>query len=66
MDGELDDSALQSEGKDAQKIAAENMVNLPIDPLPNILLWNNKVLGPVGDNGVLGPFWNMNLWGVTG
>jgi len=66
MDGELDDSALQSEGKQAQKTAAENMVNLPIDPLPNILLWNNKVLGPVGDNGVLGPFWNMNLWGVTG
>ncbi len=66
MDGELDTSAAQSEGKEAQKIAADNMINLPIDPLPNILLWNNKVQGPVGDNGILGPFWNMNLWGVTG
>jgi peptide/nickel transport system substrate-binding protein len=66
MDGELDDSALQAEGKQAQQIAASNMINLPIDPLPNILLWNNKVVGPVGDNGVLGPFFNMNLWGVTG
>jgi peptide/nickel transport system substrate-binding protein len=66
MDGELDTSAAESQGKDAQKIAASNMVNLPIDPLPNILLWNNKVLGPVGDNGILGPFWNINLWGVTG
>ncbi len=66
MDGELDDSALQSEGKQAQQVAASNMINLPIDPLPNILLWNNKILGPIGDNGVLGPFFNMNLWGVTG
>jgi len=66
MDGELDDSALTSEGKQAQQIAADNMINLPIDPLPNILLWSNKVLGPIGDNGVLGPFFNMNQWGVTG
>jgi len=66
MDGELDTSAAQSEGKQAQQIAASNAVNLPIDPLPNILLWSNKVQGPVGDNGILGPFWNMNLWGVTG
>ena len=53
-------------GSRHSKIAASNMVNLPIDPLPNILLWNNKILGPIGDNGVLGPFFNMNLWGVTG
>jgi peptide/nickel transport system substrate-binding protein len=65
MDGELDDSALQSEGKQAQDLAASHMINLPIDPLPNILLWSNKVVGPVGDNGILGPFFNMNLWGVT-
>jgi peptide/nickel transport system substrate-binding protein len=66
MDGELNTSAAMSQGKQAQQIAASNMINLPIDPLPNILLWNNKVQGPVGDNGILGPFWNMNLWGVTG
>jgi peptide/nickel transport system substrate-binding protein len=66
MDGELDTSAAMSEGKQAQQIAASNMINLPIDPLPNILLWNNKVQGPVSDNGILGPFWNMNQWGVTG
>src|SRR5262249_31859793 len=66
MDGELDDSKLQQEGKQAQQIAASNMINLPIDPLPNILLWDNKILGPVGDNGILGPVWNMNEWGVTG
>jgi peptide/nickel transport system substrate-binding protein len=66
MDGELDDSALQSEGKQAQQVAASNMINLPIDPLPNILLWSNKIVGPVADNGILGPVWNMNEWGVTG
>jgi peptide/nickel transport system substrate-binding protein len=66
MDGELNSSALMSEGKQAQQIAASNMINLPIDPLPNILLWSNKIQGPVADNGILGPVWNMNEWGVTG
>lgn len=66
MDGELDDSKLVSEGKDASKLAAENAISIPIDPLPNILLWSNKVVGDLDDNAVLGPFWNVNTWGVTG
>ena len=41
-------------------------MTLPLDPLPNILLWNNKVVGPIDDNPVLGLFWNMNEWGVKG
>lgn len=65
MDSELDDAKLVQEGKQAQQISADNLVSLPIDPLPNIALWSNKVVGPVGDNGILGPFWNINEWGVT-
>jgi hypothetical protein len=41
------------------------MISLPLDPLPNILLWSN-VVGPVDDNGILGPFHNMNEWGLDG
>ena len=65
MDGELDDAKLMDEGKQAERIKADHVISLPIDPLPNILLWSNKVVGPIDDNGILGPFWNMNLWGVT-
>ncbi len=36
----------------------------PLDPLPNILIWNNTVLGDVSDNPVLGPFHNLNELGV--
>ena len=31
--------------KQADQILAENMVSLPLDPLPNILIWNDTVLG---------------------
>ena len=64
IDGNLDESARMAAGKAADKIMAENVVSLPIDPLPNIFLWSNKILGPVQDNSVLGPFFNMNEWGV--
>jgi len=66
VDGDLNQAARKTAAKQADKIVADNMVTLPIDPLPNILLWNNKVVGPINDNAVLGPFWNMNLWGVKG
>jgi len=65
MDGELDEDELTAAGKEVSKISAENVISLPIDPLPTILLWKTSVVGPVADNAVLGPFWNMHLWGVT-
>ena len=64
VDGDLDESARKTAAKKADKLVAANVVALPIDPLPNTLLWNNKVVGPIDDNAVLGPFWNMNEWGV--
>ena len=64
VDSNLDESARMASGKKADKILADNVASLPIDPLPNILLWSNKVVGPVSDNGILGPFWNLAEWGV--
>ncbi len=64
-DAELDDAKLVEAGKAASKISAENVISLPLDPLPTILLWNSdKIVGPVEDNALMGPFWNMNTWGV--
>ncbi len=65
VDSELDETKRIAAGKSADKLMAENVVSLPVDPLPNIMLWSNKVVGPLAPNGVLGPFWNLNQWGVT-
>ena len=36
------------------------MVSLPVDPLPNISLWSNRIQGVKGDNPILALFWNMH------
>ena len=43
----------------------EVLRRLGIDPLPNTLLWSKKIAGPVGDNPIMGPFFNSNLWGLN-
>lgn len=64
-DTSLDDAARRQAGKDADKLMAENQVTLPLDPLPDILIWSKKVVGPVSDNSILGMFWNINEWGCV-
>jgi peptide/nickel transport system substrate-binding protein len=64
-DSDLDEPSRQAANKQADPIAADNNVELPIDPLPNILLWSKKLAGPVGDNPIMGPFFNSNLWGLS-
>ena len=46
--------------------ASQDQVSLPLDPLPNISLWSDKISGPVGDNPILSMFWNMNEWTLSG
>ena len=65
VDSSLDENARMAAGKAADKIVADNALTFPLDPLPNTLLWSSKVLGPVQDNGVLGPFFNLAEWGVA-
>jgi len=65
VDGNLDESARMDSNKKADAIEAENAVTLPLDPLPNILLWSKNVVGPIQDNAVLGPFWNIDQWGTS-
>jgi len=64
IDGNLDESARMAAGKAADKIMAENVISLPIDPLPNISMWNDRVKGPVGDNPILSMFWNVYAWSL--
>ena len=65
VDTNLDDSVRKTDAAKADDIMAENQVTLPLDPLPDILIWSKKLVGPIGDNTVEGPFWNINEWGCT-
>ena len=50
--------------KKADDILADDNVALPLDPLPDILIWSKKVVGPIADNSIEGMFWNIDQWGV--
>ncbi len=65
LDQTSDEDRQAELGKQADALLSENMASLPLDPLPNILLWNDSVVGDVGDNPVLGPFWNLHMLGVN-
>lgn len=65
LDASLDEDERAEAGKAADKILAENVVSLPLDPLPNILIWSDRVVGPVSDNPIHGPWWNLNQLGIS-
>jgi peptide/nickel transport system substrate-binding protein len=65
LDKTLDESKQADLGKEADQLQAESMASLPLDPLPNILIWADNVKGDVSDNPVLGPFHNLNELGVS-
>jgi peptide/nickel transport system substrate-binding protein len=65
LQNSLDDDERAEAGKAADAILAENAVSIPLDPLPNILLWSDAVAGEVADNPIHGPFMNMHKWGLA-
>jgi peptide/nickel transport system substrate-binding protein len=62
VDNDLDDAARQAAGKQADEILAEEQVSLPLDPLPNVLLWSKRIVGDVKDDPILGMFGNIHTW----
>jgi peptide/nickel transport system substrate-binding protein len=65
VDTSLDADTGMAAAKKGDQLMAENQVTLPLDPLPDILIWSKKIVGPVIDNSILGMFWNINEWGCT-
>jgi len=65
LQNSLDDDERREAGVAADAILAENVVSIPLDPLPNIMLWSDDIQGPVEDNALLGPFNKMHLWGLA-
>ncbi|MEA3018885.1 MAG: peptide/nickel transport system substrate-binding protein [Actinomycetota bacterium] len=67
VDTTLDEKARKVLVDEGQKAIAAEVPALPIDPFPDIFVYNKaKLHGPLGNNVVYGPFWNMNEWWCTG
>ena len=64
VDTSLNDNARKEAAKKADDILADYNVALPLDPLPDILIWSKKVVGPITDNPIEGMFWNIDQWGI--
>lgn len=66
VDSEIDPDARIAASHDADALIAENVPSLPLDAVPNVLLWSDTVGGPLQINPVEGPFWNLAEWGLAG
>ncbi len=65
VDATVDEDARAKANKAADKIQAENMVSLPLDPLPNIGLVSKKIKGDVEENPLTSVFGNMYQWSLN-
>jgi peptide/nickel transport system substrate-binding protein len=52
--------------KQGDQVMAQEQVSLPLDPLPNIAMWSDKLSGPIADNALLSMFWNIHQWSLKG
>jgi peptide/nickel transport system substrate-binding protein len=67
VDKELDETKRKDLVEAGQKALADELPGLPIDPFPDILIYNSaKLNGPIDHNFAFGPFANMNEWWCTG
>jgi len=67
LDKELSDSKRQSLNSDGAKALADYVPGLPLDPLPQVIVYNNKMIGgTVKSNFVFGPFATANEWYLKG
>jgi peptide/nickel transport system substrate-binding protein len=64
-DKELDVDKRNELIQDGQRALATEVPAIPIDPLPDVGVWNGRKLrGPIGDNPTYGMFWNIYRWSV--
>jgi len=62
VDTETDDAARADAAKQADKLMAADMVSLPLDPLPNMGFYGDKITGDFNINVIEGPWWNVATW----
>jgi peptide/nickel transport system substrate-binding protein len=65
IDRELDQAKRIEASKKADELIAGAVPAVPMDAVPNVLLWSTKLGGPIEINPSQGPFWNLNEWGLA-
>jgi peptide/nickel transport system substrate-binding protein len=67
VDKELDEGKRKDLVVEGQKALADELPGLPVDPFPDVLIYNSaKLNGPIDHNFAFGPFVNVNEWWCTG
>ncbi len=66
LDVEINSEKRIEFSKQADLLTGLSATSIPLDPLPNTVIFRNSVRGPIADNATMGPFWNMNLWTLKG
>ena len=66
LDVEIGNAKRIEISKQADLLIGLSATSIPLDPLPNTVIYRNSVRGPIADNATMGPFWNMNLWTLKG
>ena len=64
VDTETDDAKRADAAKKADDLLAADMVTLPLDPLPNLGFYGDKITGDFSINVIAGPWWNIATWSV--
>lgn len=61
-----DEEARSEAMAEADALLAEDASSIPLDPLPNLFLWTDDIVGPQEgeDNPIFGPFSDMNEWAL--
>jgi peptide/nickel transport system substrate-binding protein len=67
VDTTLDQTARASASKECQDAIADDVSSIPLYQKGNVFVWDKtKISGPLAVNAQLGPFFNMNLWNLSG
>jgi peptide/nickel transport system substrate-binding protein len=62
IDTSLDDKVRIDNFHKGQDRLAELVPAIPVDPFPDIIIYSDKIGGPVLHNPSFGPWFNMNEW----
>ena len=62
-DREIDTARRVTSVKQGQVAVADEAVSIPLYQLPTVFVWDgDEIGGPLQDNTVEGPFWNLEEW----
>ncbi|MGH9211648.1 MAG: ABC transporter substrate-binding protein [Acidimicrobiales bacterium] len=66
VDANPDTDERSQAAAEADALLAESATSIPLDPLPNIAIWSDRIVGPKENHPIWGPFANMQGWGISG